>query len=97
MGELWLWVTSKFGVKYVVLTDQNGCVEISPIFWKAGRAFARWGYLTDCRLLVGGKVGGPFYVESWEPYAPFKSKRPPIPAEVPKASASGEGAASSSV
>lgn len=79
MTDLWRWIMTRFGARYVVLTDHDGERTIRRVRWEAGRPIAYRFPLTGpiCRLMDGGRIKGPSFVHQWEPYAPFQARQFP--------------------
>lgn len=81
MADLWRWIMTRFGARYVVLTDFDDEVVVRRVHWKGGkphanRLFGGFEPIAVCRLKDGGAISGPSWVTSWEPYVPFQRRMP---------------------
>lgn len=81
--DLFRYVASLFGARFVVLIDRDGERNIRRIKFCGGRPFAaRFGFgIANVWLLDGGGVVGACYVVSWVPYYPFAPRQWPSHSE----------------
>ena len=80
MMDIFRFVATLFGRRYVVLIDHDKDRHVRPIVFKGGQAYAHrfpFGVATVA-LLNGGKTEGVSYVYGWEPYTPLAPRRWPV-------------------
>lgn len=81
MKDMFRYITTLFGYRYVVLVDHDGGRTIRVVRFMNGKPYAcrRSFGIRDVFLLDGGGLENGAYVKRWEPYEPCAAKQWPTP------------------
>jgi hypothetical protein len=76
MMDIFRWLMTKIGMRYVILVDHDGARHVRRVIWRGGKPFAvRMGFgIRTVGLEDNGAVSNGCYVDRWEPYEPLAER-----------------------